>query len=346
MPERKARKQRLMTTGIRRIGSREQGFRYRSADGREIHDETTLERIAELRIPPAWENVRVARGERSPLQAIGEDSKGRTQYLYHARFRARRDLQKFLRIVEFGEALPRLRRRVTRDLQGDSLDRDRVAAAAVRLVDQAFFRLGNERSARDLETFGLTTVRADHVEISGDEIRFDFVGKWRKHHQRRIRDAEVAEVVRAMKGTPGKELFKFVEHGRTIDLRGRHVNDYIQSAIGEKFSAKDFRTWAGTLLCSIALAIQDQASSRTGRKRQITQAIKATAKLLNNTPAVCRSSYVCPRLLDEYMEGRSFESMGSTHARKPIAKTTLSTAEKALIVFLRETIADRRRSPR
>ncbi|HYO79273.1 MAG TPA: DNA topoisomerase IB [Thermoanaerobaculia bacterium] len=332
--------------GIRREGTKQTGFHYRLSDGSPVEDEKVLARIAKLRIPPAWQNVRIARGDSAPLQVLGVDKKGRTQYLYHARFRAQRDDAKFKRVVEFGEALPALRRRVRADLKGASLERQRVLAAMVRLIDQGFFRIGNDKSAEAESTFGLSTIRGSHVTIEGEVVKFDYVGKWRKSHKRAIDDEDVATVVAALKKAKGAELFKFAHNGRLIDVKDRHVNDYIQSIIGKDFTAKDFRTWAGTLLCSIALAMQGQGETKTERKRRIRKAIVATAEQLGNTPAVCRSSYICPRLLDEYMEGKPFEMLRKTRKGSPVVRVGLSMEERALLKFLRETIADRRRAPR
>jgi DNA topoisomerase I len=332
--------------GIRREGTKETGFAYRLPDGSEVHDEKVLARIARLRIPPAWKDVRIARGDSAPLQAVGVDKKGRTQYLYHARFRAQREEEKFRRVVEFGEALPSLRRRVRADLHGSELERQRVLASMVRLIDQGFFRIGNDKSAEADATYGLSTIRGSHVKVDGDAVLFDYVGKWKKKHKRAVKDAEVAAIVAHLKKTRGAELFKFAQNGRMVDVKDRHVNDYIQSAIGKDFTAKDFRTWAGTLLCSIALAMQGQGTSKTDRKRRVRKAIVATAEQLGNTPAVCRSSYICPRLLDEYMEGKPFEMLRKTRRGSPVVKLGLSVEEKALLKFLRETIADRRRRPR
>jgi DNA topoisomerase-1 len=332
--------------GIRREGTKETGFAYRLRDGSEVQDDKVLARIRKLRIPPAWKDVRIARGESAPLQAVGVDKKGRTQYLYHARFRAQREDAKFRRVVEFGEALPALRRRVRADLRSESLERERVLAAMVRLMDQGFFRIGNDRSAEAESTFGLSTIRGSHVKVEADTVLFDYVGKWRKKQKRAIRDADVARIVEDLKHLKGTELFQFVQNGRTVDVKDRHVNDYIQAVIGKDFTAKDFRTWAGTLLCSIALAMQGQGTSRTDRKRRVRKAVEATAEQLGNTPAVCRSSYICPRLLDEYMEGKPFEMLRRTRNGSPVVRLGLSREEKALLKFLRETIADRRRTPR
>jgi DNA topoisomerase I len=332
--------------GIRRIGTKETGFTYRTAEGALIDDEKTLARIAKLRVPPAWRDVRIARGDGAPLQAVGVDKKGRVQYRYHNRFRAQRDEEKFRRVVEFGEALPALRRRVRADLHRDSIDRQRVLAAIVRLIDQGFFRVGNEKSAKNESTYGLTTIRGNHVKVEGDTLLFDYVGKWQKKQKRAVDDADVAIIVEQLKGIKGAELFKFINGDRIVDVKDRHVNDYIQSIVGENFTAKDFRTWAGTLLCSIALAMQGQAPAKTERKRRIRKAIAATAEQLGNTPAVCRSSYICPRLLDDYMTGRPFETLRKTRKGSPVVRVGLSKEERALLKFLRETIADRRRAPR
>jgi DNA topoisomerase-1 len=336
----------LDLNGIRRDGSKENGFTYRKPDGTPIEDEKTLARIRRLRIPPAWRDVRIARGESSPLQAVGVDKKGRTQYLYHAKFRAQREEEKFRRVVEFGESLPRLRRKVMKDLKRPDLDRDRVLAAIVRLIDQGFFRVGNDKSAKSESTYGLTTIHGKHVAIDSSNIAFDYIGKWRKAQKRTIEDRDVATIVAQLKKLKQKELFAFVDDGRVRDVKDRHVNDYIQSIITDEFTAKDFRTWAGTLICAIALAMQGQAPSKTERKRRLKRAIEATAEQLGNTPAVCRSSYICPRVLDEYMEGKPFEVLRKTRRGKLVARVGLSIEERALLKFLRETIADRRRHPR
>jgi DNA topoisomerase I len=324
--------------GIRRDGSKDSGFTYRRPAGAAVTDEKTLARIRRLRIPPAWRDVRIARGEDSPLQAVGVDKKGRTQYLYHPRFRAQREEEKFRRVVEFGESLPELRRHVRNDLKRPELDRVRQLAAIVRLIDQGFFRVGNEESARSEMTYGLTTILGKHVKVKGPVVLFDYIGKWRKAHKRSIEDAEVAKIVRALKSKNSGELF--------AEVRDRQVNEYIQSIIGRNFTAKDFRTWAGTLLCSIGLAIEGQAPSKTERKRKFKRAVVATAAQLGNTPAVCRKSYVCPRIFDEYIEGKPFETLRKGRGGKPVVRVGLSMEERALLKFLRETIADRRRRPR
>jgi DNA topoisomerase-1 len=334
--------------GIRREGSKRSGFSYRKADGKPVTDEKTIARISRLRIPPAWQDVRIARADSSPLQAVGVDKKGRTQYLYHPRFRQQREEAKFRHVVEFGESLPRLRSRIRADLKRGDLSRDHVLASIVRLMDQGFFRVGNDKSAKSELTYGLTTVRGTHVKVKApDVISFDYVGKWRKKYTKDVRDKDVAAVIRRLKRRgSNQELFQFNSGERFFDVKDRHVNDYIQSIVGDDFTAKDFRTWAGTLLCSITLALQGQGASKTERKRKVKKAIEATSQQLGNTPAVCRASYICPRLIDEYMDGKTMEGLRKTRKGSPVARTGLSLEEKALLKFFRETIADRRRAPR
>lgn len=340
------RRNNLEQFGIRRLGSKESGFHYESHDGKRVSAPASLERIRSLRIPPAWKDVRIARGAQSPLQAVGVDMKGRTQYLYHSRFRSAREQDKFRRVVEFGEALPRLRRRIRADLKREGFDRERVLAAIVRLIDQGFFRVGNDKSAKSESTYGLTTVLSDHVSVRGTSIRFDYVGKWQKTQSRIVKDEEIAGIIRELARLEGEELFKYVHGNRILDIKDRHVNDYIQSIIGEEFTAKDFRTWAGTLLCSMALGQthlrQGEATTRKERKRRLKSAVDLTAAQLGNTPAVCRASYICPRLVDEYMDGNEIKTARKQLRGSPVAKAGLSIEERALLRFLRRTIADRR----
>src|SRR5436305_4227566 len=196
--------------GFRREGTKESGFTYVGPDGKPVTDERTLQRIRKLRVPPAWQEVRIARGDSAPLQAVGVDKKGRTQYRYHDRFRARREEEKFRRVVEFGESLPHLRRRVRADLRRRELDRERVLAAIVRLIDQGFFRVGNDKSAKSESTYGLTTILGSHVKVEDDVLLFDYIGKWQKKNKRAVTDRDVANLVERLKRMKGAELFKFM----------------------------------------------------------------------------------------------------------------------------------------
>lgn len=347
MPKKGVRRRwHLDTQGIRRVGSKENGFSYVAASGKPVTDDRTLARIMSLRIPPAWTEVRIARGDGAPLQAVGVDKKGRTQYLYHWKFRQQRDLEKFIRLASFAEALPLLRRRIQRDLKGKDLSRQRVLAALVRLIDQGFFRVGNEKSAKDEETYGLTTVLSKHVVVTGHTIRFEYVGKWKKLQQQSVTDRELASIIGELKKLPGAQLFKFHEGSKIVDVKDRHVNQYLKAVIGNDFTAKDFRTWAGTLLCSVSLGYIGEASSLRQKKSNVKKAIGATAEALGNTPAVCKTSYVCPALIEGYMEGRPMISPRKRFEGTPVARRGLSREEKEMLKFLRETIADRRRSPR
>jgi len=336
------RRENLDRNCIRRRGSKQAGFSYVTSAGRAVRDPRLLARIARLRIPPAWHSVRIAQGAAAPLQVLGVDKKGRTQYLYHPGFRQQREEEKFRRVVEFGESLPRLRRRVRRDLAGEGLERKRVLASIVRLIDQGFFRVGNDKSARSESTYGLTTVVASHVTIRGSEIAFDYIGKWRKAQKQRISDREVARILWELKRIAGGELFKYESHGAIFDVKDRHVNDYIQSIVGPHHTAKDFRTWAGTLLCSIELGLEGAAPTKKEARRRIRLAIEETAASLGNTPAVCRASYICPRLLLEYEQGRTVGVLSRQRRGRPVALAGLSPEERALLKFFRETIADRR----
>jgi len=341
-----SRRWHLDHNGIRREGSKESGFTFRTPDGSAVKQEKVLARIKKLRIPPAWQDVRIAPGDSAPLQVLGVDKKGRTQYLYHSRFRQQREDEKFLRVVRFGEALPKLRRQVRTDLKRGELEKDTVVAAMVRLIDQGFFRIGNDESARSELTYGLTTIRPKHVKVVGDRLSFDYVGKWKKKQGRSLRDADVARLIDRLKREKGGELFKFRTGKRFVDVKDRHVNEYIQRFISDDFTAKDFRTWAGTLLCFTALAKQGPPLSQTDGKRKVRKAIVETAQQLGNTPAVCKSSYICPMLIDEYMVSRPFESLRGTRKGNPVALIGLSIEEKALRKLFRQTIADRRKEPR
>ena len=332
--------------GLRRHGTKASGFRYETAEGRRVSDSRTLERVRKLGIPPAWRNVRIARSDASPLQAIGIDKKGRTQYRYHPRFRQKQDEAKFVRVVHFAESLPALRSRVRRDLARHGIGRKRVLATIVRLLDQGFFRLGNEKSAKHEETFGITTFRKKHLKVDGARVSFAYVGKWKKKQMRSIKDPQVASVLRGLQALPGPELFKYEWGPRILGITDRHVNNYIQKIVGESFTAKDFRTWAGTLLCSLSLAWQGPAHSQRARKQRVKKAIESTAKFLGNTPVVCRTSYISPRLIAEYMDGRPFELLRKKRHGTPLARVGLSPEEKALVKLFRETIADRRKTPR
>jgi DNA topoisomerase-1 len=280
------------------------GFVYLDEDGRRIGDTEVLQRIRALVIPPAWEDVWICPWPTGHLQAVGTDARGRRQYRYHDRWRARRDAEKFDHMVAFARALPDLRRRGRDLLAGDDLSRDRVLACTIRLLDLGFFRIGGEEYVEQNGSYGLATLRQEHVTLGdGHELRFDYPAKSGKRRVMTLADEDVYAVVAALKRrrTGGPELFAYrAGRGRWVDVRSSDVNDFVKELSGGEFTAKDFRTWAGTVLAAVALAVAEGASSRTARRRAITRAYQEVAHYLGNTPAVCRKSYVDPRVVDRY----------------------------------------------
>jgi len=280
------------------------GFEYRDQEGRRISEREVLDRIRELGIPPAWENVWICPYPFGHLQATGTDAAGRKQYLYHPRWRARRDAQKFHDMARFARALPRLRDRVEDDLAGDEITRERVLACAVRLLDRGFFRIGSEEYT---DSFGLATMRKSHVTVGSDgEMVFDYPAKSGRRRIQAVVDPQASAIVAALKRRRGggDELLAYRNGRRWRDLRSEDINAYVKAATDDDFSAKDFRTWNATVLAAVALSVSGEvAHSKTGRKRAITRAIKEVAHYLGNTPAVCRASYIDPRVFDAYRAG-------------------------------------------
>ncbi len=286
--------------GITRVG-RGTGFSYHRADGELVADDVR-ERIEALVIPPAWQDVWISPRPNGHLQATGRDDKGRKQYRYHDDWQAHRNRAKFDRMVGFGQALPDIRQRVQSDLRKRSLGREKVLALCVRLLDETLVRVGNEEYATKNHTYGLTTIRDKHVSFDGAEVRFEFVGKSGKSQSLAVHDKRLARLVKACQDIPGYDLFQFYDDaGERHDVESGHVNDYLQQATGEPYTAKYFRTWGGTVTAAEALAAHDAVESGT-EDGLITQAIKATAARLGNTPAVCRQYYVHPDVLDAFRQ--------------------------------------------
>jgi DNA topoisomerase IB len=292
---------------------RGKGFEYLDEEGARIADAEVIERITDLRIPPAWEDVWICSHPTGHIQATGIDAAGRKQYLYHQKWRERQDQKKFDAMTRFAQALPELREQVERDLKGDGLTRTRVLAAAVRLLDRGFLRIGGETYADDNDSYGLATMLKEHVTVTReDAINFDFTGKGGVRHVRYVVDAPVAEVVRELKRRRGgsDELLAYRgEDGRWRDIRSPDIRAYVKDAAGEEYSAKDFRTWAGTVLAAVALAATDpeRRKVKTNKKRMISAAVKQVAYFLGNTPAVARASYIDPRVLDRFRDGFTIE---------------------------------------
>jgi DNA topoisomerase I len=309
---------------------RGRGFEYRDPDGVRIDDPEVLARIAELAIPPAWRQVWICMDPHGHLQATGFDAAQRKQYLYHDRWRAHRDRLKFDSMLAFGAALPRLRRRVARELAfgqdaaaappaATVLSRERVLACSVRLLDLGFFRIGSEDYAEQNESYGLTTMLREHVTVAEEELIFDFPAKSGQRRVQAIADPQALRIVAALKRRrDGSQLLAYRAGGGWMELHAEDVNLYIKQHSGGMFTAKDFRTWNATVLAAVALAGAEEQRSRAGRERTVTQAIKTVAAYLGNTPAVCRASYVDPRVIDRYQAGVTIAAtLGRLPARGP-----------------------------
>ena len=322
----------------RRLGAKSRGFRYQTADGRPVVDESALERIKSLAIPPAWREVRISPSPRNPLQAIGVDGAGRVQRIYHPSSVARRARRKYEKIERFGEALPRLRRKTNEDIAREGLGKERVLAVIVRLINDLYFRVGSEESVRRYRTYGVTTLRNRHLEIKPrGRLVFKFTGKHHIKHRRILVDEELAALVRDIKSLGGSKLFQYIgEDGRKRPVSPRDVNEYIKAAAGAEFSAKDFRTWGGTLLAAAELAELGCRDDERLAKKNVVAAVKRVAERLGNTPTVCRACYIHPAVLEAYARGRSIEEFRPRRARRIERSQPEYTVEEfALLKLLR-----------
>lgn len=321
----------------RRRGSKTRGFRYETADGTPLADEAALERIKSLAIPPAWREVRISPSPRGHLQAIGLDQMGRVQRIYHPSFVARRARRKYEKIERFGAALPALRRKTNEDIAGEGLGKERVLAAVVRLINDLYFRVGSEESVRRYRTYGVTTLRNRHLEIKrGGRLVFKFTGKHHIKHRRLLVDEELAALIRDIKALNGAKLFQYVgPDGKARPVSAREVNDYIKAAAGPEFSAKDFRTWGGTLLAAVELAEAGCCEDGRQAKGNLVAAVKRVAERLGNTPTVCRSCYIHPLVLEAYARGKSLEEFRPSRARRILRQQPeYSVEERALLKLL------------
>ena len=302
---------------------RGKGFEYLDEEGRRITDSEVLERISELPIPPAWEDVWICPYPSGHIQATGIDAAGRKQYLYHQHWRELQDKKKFDVMVRFAQALPAMRAQVERDLRGNGITRQRVLAAAVRLLDRGFLRIGGESYAEDNDSYGLATMRKDHVTVAAnDAINFDYTGKSGKRHVRYVVDEPVAEIVRELKRRRGgdDELLAYRgDNGRWRDIKSPDIRAYVKETAGEEYTAKDFRTWAGTVLAAVTLAATDpeRRKVKSSNKRMISHAVKQVAYFLGNTPAVARASYIDPRVFDRFRDGYTIEPVLIDLAEEP-----------------------------
>jgi len=291
--------------GIRRR-RRGKGFEYLDDDGRRVTEPSVISRIQELAIPPAWGDVWICPYPMGHIQATGTDAAGRKQYRYHDKWRERRDAQKFEEMIDFARALPRMRTRVAKDIGRRGMPREKVLACAMRLLDLGFFRIGSENYAEENDTYGIATMRKRHVTVNGDTVTFDYEAKGGQRRIQAIGDPQVAAIARTLKSRRGggRELLAYKEGGRWVDVKSADINAYLKEVMGGDFSAKDFRTWSGTVLAAVALAVSGPAhGSKSSGKRAKSRAVKEVARYLGNTPTVARTSYIDPRVFDRFDGG-------------------------------------------
>ena len=295
----------LFKTGIRRLGSKEQGFFYRYPDtGETVREEKVLSRIEDLKVPPAWRDARIARGPSAKVQAVGYDSADRVQYVYHPKYRERKEREKFEKILRFAATLPEMRKITSEHLGRGKLDREKVLAAMTRLMNTAYFRVGEERYAKNNRTYGIATLRRKHLRIEGDTMVFEFTGKWGQVQRKAVTDETLRRIVEECAALPGYEIFKYYdEDGELRDVKSRDLNAYIKEVMGDEFTAKDFRTWAGTLLAALQLAEVGPVGEMKQAEKNVLAAVDAVAERLGNTRDIARSSYISPRVIDHYLEG-------------------------------------------
>jgi DNA topoisomerase-1 len=311
-------------------------FEWLDADGKPIRDEQRLLRIKRLAIPPAWTDVWICPAANGHIQATGRDARCRKQYLYHDRWREVRDENKYDRIISFGKALPKIRRRVAKDLKLPGLPRNKVLATVVQLLESTFIRIGNEEYARENKSFGLTTMKDRHVEVKGAKLRFRFRGKSGREHEIDVTDRRTAKIISKLQDLPGQDLFQYLDDdGKRCEISSQDVNEYLREITGEDFSAKDFRTWAGTVLTAIALKLQEKFENQKQAKSNVNTAIKAVAKILGNTPAICRKCYVHPAVLETYLDQKSIDGLKAmTEDALEKEDVDLRSSEAAVLKFL------------
>jgi DNA topoisomerase-1 len=330
----------LFTTGIRRLGSKESGFFYRYPHRREkVREEGVLRRSENLKVPPAWEKARIARDPSAKVQAVGYDSAGRVQYLYHPKYRERKEREKFERILRFSDALPEMRRITSNHLRHKHLDRAKVLATMTRLMNAAYFRVGDERYAKN-KTYGIATLRRKHLTIEGDTLIFEYIGKWGQQQRKVITDTRLRRVVEECVELPGYKIFKYLdESGEVRDIKARDLNAYVKEVMGEQFTTRDFRTWAGTLIAAVKLAELGVTEDLGKAEENVLAAVDDVAKRLGNTRDIARASYISPRIIDHYLEGSVVEH----HAEQleeiiSAEQEDLTEAEKALLRLLKRKL--------
>jgi DNA topoisomerase IB len=322
--------------GWRRAGSK-RSFRYLDARGNRISDPAKLARIESLVIPPAWKDVWISPRGGAKLQATGVDAAGRRQYLYHPEFRARQEQAKFDKLVRFAERLPDFRMAMGEHMMLDSDERERVCAVAVRLINLAWFRVGSDRYAKTSRTHGVTTLTKRHVTVRGSRVTFRFRAKHKVQVRTSLVDAELAEAIKALLAQPGSSrLFRYGSNGNSCPLTGAVLNDYIREHMGAEFTAKDFRTWGGTLTAAVSFAEHGPVETETEAKRVVAKVMRTVGERLGNTPAVARASYVSPAVVEQYLDGRTIQDFRPRHLRVVKARDIgLDPEESALVGLLR-----------
>jgi DNA topoisomerase-1 len=330
----------LFETGIRRLGSKEKGFFYRyPGTGETVREERVLARIENLKVPPAWEEARIARSPSAKVQAIGYDSAGRLQYLYHPRYRERKEREKFERILSFADALPEMRRITSNHLRHKGLDREKVLAAMTRLMNAAYFRVGDERYARKYKTYGIATLRRKHLHIEGDTMTFEYTGKWGQVHRKAVTDTRLRRIVEECAALPGYEIFKYRDDsGEVRNVKARDLNAYVKEVMGSEFTPKDFRTWAGTLIAAVKLAELGITEDTQQAEENVLAAVDDVAKRLGNTRDIARASYISPRVIDHYLEGSVIAYYSGLVEEIIAEQKGLSEGEEALLKLLNKKL--------
>jgi DNA topoisomerase-1 len=324
--------------GIRRV-KRGRAFAYVDSRGKPVKS-GDLARIRALVIPPAWTTVWVCPDPRGHLQATGRDARGRKQYRYHPKWREVRDGTKYGRMIQFGRALPIIRKRTDADLRRPGLPREKVLAAVVKLLEKTFIRVGNDEYARTNRSFGLTTMRDGHVKVTGSKVRFIFRGKSGVEHELELDDRRLAKIVKQCRDLPGQELFQYRnEHGDVVDIGSADVNEYLKQLTGEDFTSKDFRTWAGTVLAATLLRDYEAVDSEARAKKNIVSAIEQVAKRLGNTRAVCRKCYVHPAVIDAYLDGSMLKTVAQRAGRAARAIGRMTESEAVVLGLLQRRLA-------
>ena len=330
--------------GIRRRRAGK-SWAYIGPDGKRITDRDRVAWINRLAIPPAWTDVWICPIKRGHLQATGRDGKGRKVYRYHPRWRQVRDEAKYGRLVEFARALPRIRRRTERDLRRRGLPREKVLALVVRLLEETLIRVGNDEYARGNRSYGLSTLRDRHVDVQGERITFSFRGKAGKDHEIGLRDRRLARLVKQCQEIPGQELFQYYDaEGRRVDVTSGDVNDYLREISGDDFTAKDFRTWAGTVAAAMALQAFLEIDDDAGRKKAVVRAIEDVAEQLGNTPTVCRACYVHPEVIERYLDGTMVDALTRRARGVGRGAHALRAEEAAVLGLLQARLARERRA--